>query len=77
MARKKTDLLRDMDRPTVLGYELDRVTLTPIRRQIDTTTPGDYGCDPIGDDIFRMLPSGDIVDYTERCRRLPLPKIKL
>jgi hypothetical protein len=32
--------------------------------------PGDYGCDPIGDGMFRMVPSGDVVDYTERCRRL-------
>lgn len=33
--------------------------------------PGaDYGADPIGDGKFRMVPSGDIVDYAERCRRL-------
>ena len=31
---------------------------------------GDYGADPIGDGTFRMVPSGDIVDYDERCRRL-------
>lgn len=31
---------------------------------------GDYGADPIGDGKFRMVPSGDIVDYDERCRRL-------
>ena len=31
---------------------------------------GDYGSDPIGDGKFRMVPSGDIVDYAERCRRL-------
>lgn len=30
----------------------------------------DYGADPIGDGKFRMVPSGDIVDYDERCRRL-------
>ena len=33
-------------------------------------TAGDYGCDPIGDGMFRMVPSGDVVDYAERCRRL-------
>ena len=38
--------------------------------KIDTTTPGDYGADPLGDGTFRMVPSGDIVDYDERCRRL-------
>jgi hypothetical protein len=30
----------------------------------------DYGCDYIGDGKYKMHPSGDIVDYTERCRRL-------
>jgi hypothetical protein len=38
----------------------------PIRR-----TPGkDYGADPLGDGKFRMVPSGDIVDFEERQRRL-------
>ena len=62
--------LRDMDRPTVLGYELDPKSLIPIRRAIDTTASGDYGADPVGDGTFRMVPSGDIVDYDERCKRL-------
>lgn len=43
----------------------------PIDRKIvDTTRPGDYGADPIGDGKFRMVPSGDIVDYEERNKRL-------
>lgn len=68
---KRIDKLRDMERPMVLGaYELDRRTLLPIRRAIDTRKPGDYGSDPVGDGTFRMVPSGDIVDYAERCRRL-------
>ena len=62
--------LRDMDRPAVLGYELDRKTLTPLRKPIDTSAPGDYGADPLGDGTFRMVPSGDIVSYDERVRRL-------
>jgi hypothetical protein len=33
-------------------------------------TAGDYGCDPAGDGMFRMVPSGDVVNYAERCRRL-------
>lgn len=33
-------------------------------------TASDYGCDPVGDGAFRMVPSGDVVDYAERCRRL-------
>lgn len=39
-------------------------------RRIDTARPGDYGADPIGDGTFRMVPSGDIVDFAERNRRL-------
>lgn len=30
----------------------------------------DYGCDPVGDGTFRMIPSGDIVDRAERDKRL-------
>lgn len=66
----KSDRLRDMAIPMVLGYELDRQTLTPIRRFNNLSKPGDYGSDPIGDGTFRMVPSGDIVDYAERCKRL-------
>lgn len=63
--------LRDMDRPMVLGaYELDRVTLAPIRQLIDVRRPGDYGADPVGDGTFRMVPSGDVVDLKERNHRL-------
>lgn len=62
--------LRDMEKPEVFGYELDRETLTPVRRAVDLSTPGDYGADPLGDGTFRMVPSGDVVDYEERCRRL-------
>jgi hypothetical protein len=47
------------------------------------TAPGplptnkDYGCDPLGDGKFKMIPSGDIVDYQERCRRLNKDRIYL
>ena len=41
----------------------DRVPLSSLRN-------GDYGADPIGNGIFRMVPSGDIVDLDERNRRL-------
>lgn len=43
---------------------------TGSRPIVDTSKPGDYGADPIGDGTFRMVPSGDIVDYAERCQRL-------
>jgi hypothetical protein len=39
-------------------------------------TGGDYGADPIGDGTFRMVPSGDIVDYEERMRRLPAKPLR-
>lgn len=43
-----------------------------LDQAIDTRTPGDYGADPIGGGMFRMVPSGDVVDFAERCRRLPM-----
>ena len=67
---KKPDLLRDMETPMVLGYELDRRTLTPVCGSIDFTKGGDYGADPLSDGMFRMVPSGDVVDFQERNRRL-------
>lgn len=39
-------------------------------RTVDLSRKGDYGADPVGDGTFRMVPSGDVVDFTERCRRL-------
>ncbi len=43
---------------------------TSARETICTSKQGDYGADPIGDGTFRMVPSGDIVDFVERNRRL-------
>ena len=68
--KKKSDNLRDQENPTVLGYQLDPKTLTPLRRVIDLTEKGDYGCDPLPNGTFRMVPSGDVVDLEERNRRL-------
>ena len=53
------------------GYEVDlarggRV----VHATFDLSTLGDYGSDPLGDGTFRMVPSGDIVDFAERSRRL-------
>lgn len=57
-------------RQTVLsGYDLDE-TGAIIRGQINLNKAGDYGADPIGDGMFRMVPSGDIVDAIERNKRL-------
>ena len=70
MASKKDDYLRNQERPSVMGHELNRATLTPVRTPIDVHRKGDYGADPLGGGKFKMVPSGDIVDYAERCRRL-------
>ncbi len=50
------------------GHELDD-SGRPIRQPI-VLRDGDYGADPLPDGMFRMVPSGDIVDYAERSRRL-------
>jgi GNAT superfamily N-acetyltransferase len=39
-------------------------------KPIDVHAPGDYGSDPLGEGKFRMVPSGDIVDFEERNKRL-------
>ena len=41
-----------------------------IRPRVNTLAPGDYGCDPLPDGTFRMVPSGDIVSYEESRARL-------
>lgn len=74
MARKlkQSDLLRDALVCEVFGHELDRRTLTPLRAVIDTRRAGDYGSDPIGNGMVRMVPSGDVVTAEEAARRLKL-----
>ena len=60
---------------TLFGYEWADLQAAQQKQstlgsKIDTAKPGDYGADPLGDGKFRMVPSGDIVDFDERCRRL-------
>jgi hypothetical protein len=58
---------------TVLGgYKLDMHRHGHlVRETLPDHVPGkDYGADPVGDGTFRMVPSGDIVDFAERNRRL-------
>lgn len=59
----------------IFGYSFDQIKDMQQKRgkynPIDITVVGDYGADPIGDGTFKMVPSGDIVDFDERCRRLP------
>ncbi|MEI6313241.1 MAG: hypothetical protein WCO89_00115 [Syntrophus sp. (in: bacteria)] len=41
-----------------------------IGKPIDIQKAGDYGCDPLGDALFRMVPSGDVVCLDEMTRKL-------
>ena len=41
-----------------------------FRDRINVNAPGDYGCDPTGDGLFRMVPSGDVVSFEEMKARL-------
>jgi hypothetical protein len=62
------------DHTTALGQKrlmAESVGQTFAHHTVNTSAPGDYGADPIGDGTFRMVPSGDVVDYAERMRRLP------
>ena len=72
MSSRRKSSRRRGSRPTnVLGYDVDE-SMAPVRTRIDVARQGDYGADPVGDGTFRMVPSGDIVSYEERIRRLPL-----
>lgn len=64
-------IARDDKKPlTAFGYQLD-ADGAPIRTEIPPSKPGqDYGCDPLGGGKFLMVPSGDVVDFAERNRRL-------
>jgi len=58
----------------IMGHDWSEIQAmqqrTQTRRAINTSAPGDYGADPLGDGTFRLVPSGDVVDFTERCKRL-------
>ena len=57
----------------IFGYEWGDIVRAQQGGQLGSAikpTRGDYGADPIGDGMFRMVPSGDIVDFDERNRRL-------
>ena len=59
----------------ILGHDWQDIQRTQrkegsLHRKIDLACAGDYGADPVGDGTFKMVPSGDIVSYEERCKRL-------
>lgn len=67
------DRIRPGDEFEVFGhpFRLDEAGRTHHNAQhLDPRDGRDYGADPIGDGTFRMVPSGDVVGYEERCRRL-------
>lgn len=57
---------------TVLGgYKLDMHNQGRLVHEVVRREPGeDYGADPLEDGMFRMVPSGDVVNFEERNRRL-------
>jgi hypothetical protein len=68
----KAFIARDTHEPLVVlgGYRIGQDGGI-IREPAAPRTAGqDYGCDPLGDGTFRMVPSGDVVDLAERNRRL-------
>lgn len=57
----------------IFGYDWSDIQRAQQGGKLSHSIPlkvGDYGADPIGDGTFRMVPSGDIVDFAERQRRL-------
>ena len=56
----------------IFGYEWEEIQEMQQGRNkpILEQSNGDYGADPIGDGTFRMVPSGDIVSFEERMKRL-------
>lgn len=57
---------------TVLGgYKLDMHDHGHlVRKPMPEADGRDSGADPLGDGKFRMVPSGDVVDFEERNKRL-------
>lgn len=57
----------------ILGYTWDDIQRAQMRGElaarVDTTRPGDYGSEPAGNGMVRMIPSGDIVTPEECMRR--------
>ncbi len=62
---------RDTHQPLIVldGYPVSEDG-SVIRQYTDTQHSGDHGADPLGNGMFRMVPSGDIVNDSERQRRL-------
>lgn len=68
--KDKPFIARDTKKPLVVlgGYKIGEDG--SIIRDSLPITEGDYGCDPLGNGMYRMVPSGDIVSEEERAKRL-------
>lgn len=53
----------------IFGYDWEHIQALqqkkPTRRTVQVHDGKDYGCAPVGDGTFRMIPSGDIVTFEE------------
>lgn len=69
---KRGKLPKERYMTVLTGYQLDMHNHGHlIKPKAIARIPGaDYGADPIGDGTFRMTPSGDIVSFEERNKRL-------
>jgi hypothetical protein len=58
----------------IFGYSWETIDAMQhgkyIRPTVKRVEGKDCGADPLGDGMFKMFPSGDVVDYVERCKRL-------
>jgi hypothetical protein len=57
----------------ILGYEWSEIVRAQQGGSLGKSiaaSKGDYGADPLGGGKFRMIPSGDVVDFEERQKRL-------
>ena len=58
----------------IFGYAWEDIQAmqngTYVRPKVPRAVGQDYGSDPVGNGMFKMVPSGDIVDAAERTRRL-------
>lgn len=62
-----------MENRKIFGYTWEQIKTAQQGGTLNkpiAITDGDYGCDPMGNGKFKMIPSGDIVNIEEKERRL-------
>lgn len=62
------------DSKHIVGYSWEAIQRAQrggrLSEPVNVHLGKDYGCDPLQDGTFRMVPSGDVVNATEKERRL-------